>query len=1591
MATRLDARIRELLRFFNVVQTGTTEATAALNTLREAFNAVLSGNQVALTAEQYKTLFTTIIEGSTIAGINIDELGERARRAWVAFSRMQFPVGDPRRRSQAFSRAVEREVSDLPEQVRRSAELRTFVGDYYQRFQQFSPVRKFYEELKEGRFSGKEAIASFFSIDRSLGVSPFLQTLKEAPQDLELLRQELNRMTQHFALSAEQIDRAKVAMASFNRVIDASKSYLGGFRQTQQPLDQYLTSVRRLVSNKNLSFESFLESTIGSTDTQKVLEDLTSRLKEYGMTLSDVKNIHREASTGITRMTFAREIPLLDPATGNSINAINTLNLALSRSGRILTDTQKRFRDFASAVARDMGEFLKWTIAAAAIYAPINQINKLVDEMIQNQARLAEIQVITGRSSEEVYKSFSKIANIAAVTGESVVSAAESYKMAYIAAGNIRDENLRAATATQLLSDTLTLSRLSSLSAEESLDILSATLKQLGMGLNEGSVLLDKWVAVSKQANVDLQTLATSFAIISSAGENVGLTVDQMNGIIAATSEVSDLSAREVGNMIRAFISGYQTESAVKELDKFGVATRKSTGELRGFMEVFKEIKMLSEAGLISESQMARIAEILGGGARRGAQLSAFISNMGRIEQIAEVSAKAAEGTAMKALQTRMETVDASAKRLAVSFSKLAQSIGNEGGILDFLVFLNSILIKVTDSMTLLTKALGNALPLFTLAAGSLALLNANKDLNFGLQKKLGTMGYGVGSLVGRALFSAGRLSVGEELISISPVTKQPYTKALQERLAKGFNEFGMPPTISGVEAAGDLIGGRFASFLQRNSRWVLPSAFLFISTVGNLIKGDFVKAGGGLAGAFLGSLAGKKLEGVFGASAGPIGMMLGFAVVQGLINAARDNPDLAGAFAEMHIKALREAMGETEPPAETALEQLKKEREALEEQLKASAYKNPSYIGGTSIPQFRAWIPQGLAGQLFNLNTNLSYGVLSTLGLNKGATREQMALSLALGYADKELVDKYAELNKKIIYYQESINNGTILNMSNLVKSLVDQNSAMMSEYIRQKKEELFSNIGEGVTPSELKSKMEALSGLETKTAQYYSQVGELFGMLIGKKDDVEETYKALADVLFAVSPQESTTLTTYLADIQALSDTYGAASKEADEYRKTLASLLALLYKNQQVQSFKMPTVVSGTYTQKEADEIAKLAKKFTYDFYKAVVPDESLVPAFLQGLTPIAVQISEEAGKQGSAEFWKQYTEIAPGMFDKARKQLEELGLIGAKELKIEPYMDYTKSQFMNQILPVAREFERILGEAFYGGAANTPKETLGVIFKDGTDKIVVNLLALRLAMDKTNELLQKQLDGIYNLPEGAELWVPAQAAELAYQTLKAMQPTTETTYPVPSNVEEVEAQIGDLGEASSTTADAVRNLAPSLEELFTKLRGVASVRIYDEIQDKPLNLRGVAGVRAYDEYQLRNKPEPTVAAVREYDNRQAVEAAASEARTYLENFFKQFTVIPYPGGPYTSKEPTAPRTQDNRVLQSPFIQPGPALNRTAMMTPVSNVQPVSKVDLTVNTTNQIVLDGRIIAMTLKRYLARDLRIASSGRTISSPFMQ
>ena len=503
-----------------------------------------------------------------------------------------------------------------------------------------------------------------------------------------------------------------------------------------------------------------LQNLLGSAQAVDKLEGVVRKL---GFTFEDMKTPIQDVGSGITEFSLV------------GADGIKRVRLQMTRLNKITRVSVGRFKTLGNRIATNIAEVTKWTIAISVVYAPLRLLNQLIEDMISNQTLLANITIALGTAQRSVNTIFEDSLVAANAVGESITGVLEGYTQAVRATGAITNETQRFLVVNQLLVDSLVLSKLSTLSQAVAMDTLVAALRQTNTPLDEGVALLDSWVATTKIANVDLATLATSFSITATAAKNAGLEFNELNGLIAVMAENTGLSATEVGNAVRAMVSGLDTDIAQKTLREFGIEITDLEGNLFGFMNTFRQIAGMQQGGLLSDDALNRIAIAIGGGVRRGPQIVAELLNLSRVEDINALTVDAT-GDAYDALDVQLETVESSLKRVGNEFQNLAQTLGTDGGLLDTFSTILEVVKLITGAITGLVGVLGSAGPV--LAAVGIA----------------GKLGYG-GGLGGGAFGGVGFGGSSQTLGSI-------ITDGDGRKLARGFGTIAPVLFMAGINAS---------------------------------------------------------------------------------------------------------------------------------------------------------------------------------------------------------------------------------------------------------------------------------------------------------------------------------------------------------------------------------------------------------------------------------------------------------------------------------------------------------------------------------------------------------------------------------------------------------------------------------------------------------------------------------------------------------------------------------------------------------------------------------------------------------------------
>jgi TP901 family phage tail tape measure protein len=1029
-----------------------------------------------------------------------------------------------------------------------------------------------------------------------------------------------------------------------------------------------------------------------------------------------------------------------------SISGVNQqLQLFIDKAGNVLPNTSRQFNTFASSIVRDIVELTKWTIAIGVIYGPLRKFQEMVTKMIANEALLASSMIVLAESTTKASDVFKIAADAANMMGVDVGGTIDVFTQAYRATGGLGDQYTRIATASSLMTSGIMLAKLSGMSYNEAIDNLTGSLQQVGLGLDQGTKLLDKWVATSKVANVDIGTLAIGFATVSEAADSAGIDVDKLNGLLAIISQSLAMTGSNAANTARGLISGFQSDKAVKAMQQLGIAAQDTEGNMRPVLDLMGEIYSMKNLGLISDTAFSKLTQQIGGGWRRGTQVAAIINDTAKIYSVAEASANA-NGDAQEALAKKLDTVQTAATRLNNSFQSLAATLGDSGGVLDLfkgiLEFTNAI-VKGVDA---LSGSIGKVAPILmtTLAAG--ALFKARPDIMTSLLGGIAGFGniFAPASKTGRVSYAGGEGQVsvgGGDRLALALMGRQLGSSLLIGGLMSAYPAISNLTTGKPKEAAADI--------------------------------------GGGIVGAIVGNLAGPG--GAY------IGAVIGQAIAEAFVKAAEPSLEIV-----KYGPGTGTAYPKTGPST----------KETIEEDLVAILTANQKPLPFAGI--------EGAPGIAFGPDmANRWSKVLEAAGKFAASRMKEHAPEGYVAYAPsaQEILYQNAtpeaqvEYNRRIAAARAAGQLPTegVPSYFQDEQARIAKQNAFATAQRKNREQELINQLNLGrINPTEYATRMGQIKNFETVAAGWQEALGDQFKAIDKDIKSTTDEYQKFIDIMTYGSVEQVDAINTVVSEIgdlitqihtlqqlnpnvmqdytaNGITTQITAAAKIkllTDQLNQLLSyggNLMAGVSTAVQIQKKPIPGIFNqGQAMTGDIAGAAARAREMEAQFLRETAGyTDAEIKIYRESLDNLALAIDE-----GGNLVWKNLADfgekVGGDWFQKAIDEFIASGKItvvvnvATQTMGWGGRVDYTKAEserIQSQVVTM-EDFMIRMGMS----PTDIDRNYVQLVqFEDGQWGVQRgDRKAWEALLGQILETEQKQLDGMYNLPEGATFWVPLTAA-------------------------------------------------------------------------------------------------------------------------------------------------------------------------------------------------------------------------------------
>ena len=493
-----------------------------------------------------------------------------------------------------------------------------------------------------------------------------------------------------------------------------------------------LDSLRNQLKDLQKITQKDLKISVGG-DAKKQLESIRSSAIEVENALNRAFNSNlgtlniTKFNTELKNLNLKRIASDFNSAGASGRQAFNSI-----ASAALTTNTQlKQTFTFLDRMKTTLSNTLKWNIAAGAVNELSRSVQSAFDYVKQLDTSLTNIRIVTGESRAEMAR-FAVEANKASqAMGRQTKDYTKSY-LAYVQQGLGKEESTARTEAT-LKAANVTGARASNVAND-----LTAVWNGFKVSTENTVNVVDKLAAVADSSASNLSELAAGMGRVASIANNMGVSIDQMNAMLATTIATTRQAPETVGNAYKtifARINDIKTGAADAEISlgnysermaSLGFSVLDATGHLRETGEVMEEIG--NRWSSLTKEQQVYLASTMAG-QRQMNNLVALFDNWGQYQQMVNTSLSSA-GALEQKNDRYLESLSAHMNSFKAAAEGVQDTIINEND----LKALYDAGTKILNLFNNFTQGIGgthNAL----LALGSVMGRTFSNDLANGLVK----------------------------------------------------------------------------------------------------------------------------------------------------------------------------------------------------------------------------------------------------------------------------------------------------------------------------------------------------------------------------------------------------------------------------------------------------------------------------------------------------------------------------------------------------------------------------------------------------------------------------------------------------------------------------------------------------------------------------------------------------------------------------------------------------------------------------------------------------------------------------------------
>lgn len=392
----------------------------------------------------------------------------------------------------------------------------------------------------------------------------------------------------------------------------------------------------------------------------------------------------------------ARKISQLNPKMWSNDMFVNQFNDILSRMDKgVITGAQANAEfsllqnnlraaglagnNFSQTFQNAINKFAQYISVSTIVLAAMNGLRNMVTYVRELDSAMVDLQIASGMTNagvSDLIDSYHKLGQEMGATTIEVAKSADTWLR----------QGYSAQEANELIADSMMLSKLGQIEADEAAKALTSSMKGYGVAVEDATSIVDKFTAVDMAAATSAGDIATAMAETAVGADVAGVSMDRLVGYITQVAEVTQDAPESVGTFFRTLFARMgnikagrlidpETEEDLSDveatLNGMGIQLRDSNEEFRNFAEVLDEVA--GKWDTMSSVQQRAIA-VSFAGQRQQEKFLVLMEGYDQAMEYAAISTDSA-GTATEKYGVYLDSIEAKSNAFKSATYDLADSL----------------------------------------------------------------------------------------------------------------------------------------------------------------------------------------------------------------------------------------------------------------------------------------------------------------------------------------------------------------------------------------------------------------------------------------------------------------------------------------------------------------------------------------------------------------------------------------------------------------------------------------------------------------------------------------------------------------------------------------------------------------------------------------------------------------------------------------------------------------------------------------------------------------------------------------------------